>query len=62
MDDIRIGFAEAAGLNRVSVPPCFHALYFRKKDQTKIIEIAILVNPLDSCPVFCYFSFGVILK
>ena len=47
-----MGFAEAAGLNRVSDLPCFHAPYFRKKGQAKIIEVAILVNSLDSCSFF----------
>ena len=35
VDDIRMGFADAAGLNRVSDPPCFHAPYFRKKAKLK---------------------------
>ena len=50
-----MGLAEAAGLNRVSDLPCFNAPYFRKKGQAKIIEVVILVNSLDSCPVFLLF-------
>ena len=62
MDEIRMGFAEAVGSNHVNDLPCFHAPYFSKKGQAKMLEVAILVKSLDSGLAFYYFSFGFILK
>ena len=62
IDEIRMGFAEAVGSNHVNDLPCFHAPYFSKKGQAKMLKVAILVKSLDSCLAFYYFSFRRYIK
>jgi hypothetical protein len=50
-----MGFAEAAGSNRVSDLPCCHALYFKMKGQAKMSKMTILVKSIDACPAFLLF-------